>query len=78
MSIHGKWILFLVFPLLFVSGAGPAHGENWILFNKSHDGTLWYYRAMVGAYAGHGASPLVEELDRVVSELERLAAAGAR
>ncbi len=45
MSMYGKWILFLVLPFLFASGAGPAHGESWILFNKSRDGTLWYYDA---------------------------------
>jgi hypothetical protein len=33
---------------------------------------LWYYRALVGAFREAGTSPLVEELDRVVSELERL------
>lgn len=35
---------------------------------------LWYYRALVEAFRKTGSTPLVEELDMVVSELERLAA----
>jgi hypothetical protein len=37
------------------------------------DGTLWYYRSLVEAYRKAETTPLIEELDRVVSELERLA-----
>ncbi|HEV7860340.1 MAG TPA: HD domain-containing protein [Pyrinomonadaceae bacterium] len=48
--------------------------EVWSRFKGGREGTLWYYRALVQAYrAGGGSSPLVEELDRVVSEMERLA-----
>jgi GTP pyrophosphokinase len=51
------------------------HGERlWQRFNGGKDGTLWYYRVMVGALSGAPAA-LVCELDRVVSELERLSAA---
>ncbi len=39
------------------------------------NGTLWYYRALVQTYREVGPCFMVEELDRVVSELERLAAA---
>lgn len=46
----------------------------WGRFSGGRDGTLWYYRALVSAYAEAGAGPLTQELDRVVSELERLAA----
>jgi (p)ppGpp synthase/HD superfamily hydrolase len=35
---------------------------------------LWYYRELVKAFQSHGSDALVEELDRVVSELEQLAA----
>jgi (p)ppGpp synthase/HD superfamily hydrolase len=48
----------------------------WERFAGGRTGTLWYYRALIEAY--HAAErdpridPLVEELNRVVSELERL------
>ena len=52
-----------------------AVGEAlWSRFSGGREGTLWYYRALVEAYSAAGRTPLVEELDRVVSELERLAA----
>ena len=53
-------------------------GEDvWRRFHGGRDGTLWYYRALVDAFRVHNALPemarLVDELDREVSELERLA-----
>jgi hypothetical protein len=48
----------------------------WSRFSGGKDGTLWYYRALVEAFRAHGANPLVEELDQVVSELEQRAAGG--
>jgi (p)ppGpp synthase/HD superfamily hydrolase len=48
-------------------------GESlWNHFKGGRDGTLWYYRAVVEALKAHGTTPLVEELDRVVGELESL------
>lgn len=48
-------------------------GESlWDRFRGGRDGTLWYYRALTDAFAAAGTSPLVEELDRTVTELERL------
>jgi GTP pyrophosphokinase len=47
----------------------------WHRFNGGKDGTLWYYRALVDTLRQGGASLMVEELDRVVRELERLVAA---
>lgn len=47
--------------------------ELWDRFTGDKEGTLWYYRALVEAYAGAGANPIVEELDRVVREIEALA-----
>lgn len=44
----------------------------WSRFKGGKDGTLWYYRALVEAFRTHGSTPLVEELDRVVSEIETL------
>ncbi len=36
------------------------------------EGTLWYYRSLVIAFYQTGTTPLIEELERVVSELEML------
>jgi len=48
-------------------------GEGlWERFHGGKEGTLWYYRALVEAFRENGSSPLVEELDRVVSQLESL------
>jgi len=56
-----------------------VHGEAlWSRFKGGKDGTLWYYRALTEAYrlaeveAAH--ERLAADLDRVVSELEGLAA----
>lgn len=46
--------------------------ELWKRFSGGRDGTLWYYRALVDAFAAHARTPLIDELDRVVTELERL------
>ncbi len=40
-------------------------------FLGKKDGTLWSYRALVNEFRKAGVNPLVEELDRVVTELER-------
>ena len=46
-------------------------GEDlWTRFNGKKVGTLWYYRAIVDTLRGDG--PIVEELDRVVTDLETL------
>jgi (p)ppGpp synthase/HD superfamily hydrolase len=47
--------------------------ELWQRFTGGKEGTLWYYRALVAAFRAAGSIAIVEELDRVVSELERLA-----
>jgi (p)ppGpp synthase/HD superfamily hydrolase len=52
---------------------GPA---LWGRFTAPMEGTLWYYRSLVQAFAGHGRTPLVNELDRTVSEIEALASRG--
>jgi len=48
----------------------------WSRFKGGKEGTLWYYRTLVDAFHKAGNTPLVEELDRVVSEVERLEARG--
>jgi (p)ppGpp synthase/HD superfamily hydrolase len=44
-------------------------------FSGKKDGTLWYYRALVTAFREHGdQTDLVDELDRVVTQIEKLSA----
>jgi GTP pyrophosphokinase len=53
------------------------HGEPvWERFSGKREGSLWYYRALAEAFRqAAGAHPLLDELDRAVTELERLAGA---
>jgi len=46
---------------------------TWRQFNGGREGTLWYYRALVDAYARFEPHPLAAELARAVSELEHIA-----
>jgi (p)ppGpp synthase/HD superfamily hydrolase len=49
---------------------GPEVFER---FSGRKDGTLWYYRALVTAFRQHdNHTDLIGELDRVVTEIERL------
>ena len=74
--------------MLLVSAADKLHNaravlgdyrtvgeEIWNRFKGGKDGTLWYYRAFLNALREHPASnrPLVDELGRVVEEMEKLA-----
>jgi (p)ppGpp synthase/HD superfamily hydrolase len=43
----------------------------WSRFSATRDQTLWYYRSLVTAFREAGGSSLVDELDRVVTRLER-------
>ena len=47
----------------------------WSRFDGGREGTLWYYGALVEALRAAGPTPLVEELERIVTEIERLASA---
>ena len=47
--------------------------EVWTRFKGGKEGTLWYYRSLVAAFREHGEGALIDELDRVVSEIERIA-----
>ena len=73
-------------PVRLVSAADKLHnarsiladyralGENlWGRFTGGREGTLWYYRALIEAYSEAGGGPVVEELDRVVREIEESA-----
>lgn len=41
-------------------------------FQGRKKGTLWYYRTLVDVFRKAGTIPLIDELDRVVTELESL------
>ena len=46
-------------------------GESvWRRFQGKRDGTLWYYRSLVDEFRKRDANPLVNQLERVVKELE--------
>ena len=73
-------------PVRLVSAADKLHNARsvladlrtmgdalWERFNGGKEGTLWYHRALVKAFTTTGTNAVVEELDRVVGELERLA-----
>jgi GTP pyrophosphokinase len=45
----------------------------WERFRGGREGTLWYYREVLDALARRSDGELVEELERVVAELEELA-----
>ena len=49
--------------------------EIWTRFNGGKEGTLWYYRSLVIALRRPGDNALINELDRVVTEIEELAVA---
>jgi HD domain len=53
---------------------GPA---LWTRFKPDAD-QLWYYRALVEAFAKRTGGPMLEELDRVVTELEKITASEER
>ena len=47
--------------------------ELWDRFMGAKDGTLWYYRTLADVYTREYPGPLAQELESVVSELERVA-----
>lgn len=49
----------------------------WDRFSGRRDGTLWYYRAVLEVLRQGRANRLVDELERVVTELETLATKGS-
>ena len=56
-----------------------VHGDEvFERFAGKKIGTLWYYRELITTFRRAGSNPLVEELDRVVTELESLAGVAQR
>lgn len=43
----------------------------WPRFTTGREGTLWYYRSLIQAFAAHGKPRLWHELRRTVEEIER-------
>jgi hypothetical protein len=72
---------------LLVSAADKLHNARAILkdlreegialftiFKAGKAGTIWYYRALIDAFRARGKDvALIDELNRVVTEIERLA-----
>ena len=51
-----------------------SEGDSiWIRFNGGKEGSIWYYRALVRVFQQMDDSPMVNELARVVAEIQRLA-----
>jgi len=48
----------------------------WARFAGGKQGALWYYRTLVNAFNGKRIQPLVQEINRTLTELERLANKG--
>jgi (p)ppGpp synthase/HD superfamily hydrolase len=46
----------------------------WERFQGKREGTLWYYRALLDEFRHNKANPLINQLERVVIELEAVAA----
>lgn len=47
--------------------------KTWEKFNGGKDGTLWYYRTLLDVFTEYEDNFMVDELERVVSEIEYLA-----
>jgi len=73
-------------PVRLVSSADKLHNarailadvratgdEVWSRFTAPRDQVIWYYRSLVAAYRAAGGTPVLDELDRTVTEIERLA-----
>jgi GTP pyrophosphokinase len=52
--------------------------ELWTRFTGTREQVLWYFRSLVETFRETGAGPMSDELDRVVSEIERRAGSSRR
>lgn len=65
-KLHNAWSILKDYRI---------YGETvWQKFHGGKAGTLWYYRSLVTAFRQVESHPLVDELDRVVTKLEKLVA----
>jgi len=54
-------------------------GESiWERFQGRRDGTLWYYRALLQEFQRRGTNRVVRELQRVVTDLEKVSTKSQR
>ena len=44
----------------------------WSIFGAGREGILWFYHSLISLYRQRNLSPMVEELTRVIDELEQL------
>jgi (p)ppGpp synthase/HD superfamily hydrolase len=56
-----------------LSGLRENGDQVWERFRGKKDGTLWYYRSLIEAFKKITSGYMVDELERVVDEIERLA-----
>ena len=49
-----------------------GENETWVRFNGGKEGTLWYYRRLLEIYQNVANAHLVEELARVMQQIEEL------
>ena len=47
--------------------------DTWDKFNGGKNGTIWYYRTLLRIYQEHYSGFMVDELARVIAEMEELA-----
>ena len=52
--------------------------EIWSMFGAGKEGMLWFYHSLLWVYRSTGSNPLVEELARVIGELEQLVMTGKK
>lgn len=56
-----------------------SHGPAiWERFKGSREGSLWYYRSLVATFKQRLPSALSDQLEKVVSEMEKLALSGPK
>jgi (p)ppGpp synthase/HD superfamily hydrolase len=74
-------------PTKLVSASDKLHNVRAILMDyrkegerlwSGKQGALWYYRALVNAFSGKRIQPLVQELDRTLTQLELLSNKGVQ
>ncbi len=46
--------------------------SSWERFNGGKEGALWYYRQLINEFGKHGSRDLLQELIRIVDQLEKV------
>lgn len=50
--------------------------DGWSRFNGGKEGTLWYYQQLINEFQKFGSNYMLQELKRVIAELEEVAKIG--